>query len=72
MRSSARGERVDRVVLARQRAVAARILHRERHRMKDLLGGLNVEQRVLAVLDLAAARVDVDRVLGVDQRSSCS
>ena len=61
------GEPVDRVLRDRQRAVAARVAHRQRERRVDLLRRLHGERRDAAAADLRSARVEVDRVGGVDE-----
>ena len=60
------GEVIDRVVLHRQRAVAARVGHLEVEVLVDLLAGLHLVGEVLALAHVAAAAF-VDRELGVDQ-----
>ena len=57
---------VDRVVLDRQRAVAARVRHLEVEILVHLLAGLHLVREVLPLPHAAAAAL-VDRELGVDQ-----
>ena len=61
------GEPVDRVLRDRQRAVAARVAHRQRERREDLLRRLHGERRDAAAADLRPARVEVDGVGRVDE-----
>ena len=47
--------------------MAAGIRHGQRDAVKHFLRRLHIEQRVLSLLYFAAARVDIDAILGVDQ-----
>jgi len=60
------GQFVDRVVRARDRAVAAGVLRLHPENDSDFLGGLQAVQKGLAVLQLAAAAL-VEGEIGVDE-----
>ena len=61
------GKPIDRVVFRRERAVSARVLHRQRERRVDFFGGLHIERGHLSASQFASAGVDVDGVVGIDE-----